>query len=74
MNLEKSSYTSGIFYSYLQRLRTGTRRAGQRDFYNQAFQKFTDTAAADGAVALALSQFRRYISPAFPENTASKTR
>jgi hypothetical protein len=57
-----------------KRLRTGTRRAGQRDFYNQAFRKFTDTAAADGAVALALSQFRRYISPAFPENTASKTR
>jgi hypothetical protein len=27
-----------------------------------------------GRLALALSQFRRYISPAFPDKTASKTR
>jgi hypothetical protein len=27
-----------------------------------------------GSAALALSQFRRYISPTFPEKTASKTR
>ncbi|MGB8302878.1 MAG: hypothetical protein WCE36_03165 [Pseudolabrys sp.] len=45
-----------------------------KGFLQSSFPEIYDTAAADGAVALALSQFRRYISPAFPENTASKTR
>jgi hypothetical protein len=45
-----------------------------KKFSHQAFQKFTDTPDAESATALALSVFHRYISPTFPEKTASKTR
>jgi hypothetical protein len=49
-----------------QRLKTVTRTAYGRHFYNQPFQSFTDFARANAAV-LALSKFHRYISPAFPD-------
>jgi len=57
-----------------KRLKTRARRGRRRNFHNQAFQKFTDATDAESATALALSVFHRYISPTFPEKTASKTR
>jgi len=49
-----------------KRLKTRARRGRQRHFHDQAFQKFTDTTDGESALALALSVFHRYISPAFP--------
>ncbi|MGC2827032.1 MAG: hypothetical protein WA322_22855 [Pseudolabrys sp.] len=50
----------------LKRLKTGTRTAYRRHFYNQPFQSFTDIAPVK-AGTLALSGLRRYISASFPD-------